>query len=421
MILQKCGIILEQLQVHGLTINTTKSVIILALAGTSHRDVRARLVTHTADGQMIKIKGAGNQTFHVPLAKKTKYLGCIISYDRMESDTLKHRLSLMKIAFDRLRKWLTAKHGMTMLTRMQLWQTCVLPVLTYGIFVIGLAPQDLQRIQITMFTMLRQILHNHLFRTGMTHEQVLSRWNLLHPLALLWHAADSLHRSVTQNQHLLSANDIARNIDWSSLVAVKDMIWNHHLIGLEASGLPGPDTFLQSGTQEEDIITCEICGFLCQHVSVLRRHYTLAHKITPGVPWSPPLLRGRRGTMCAAKGSDVRPGVPWSPPLLRGRRGTMCTAKGSDVRPGVPWSPPLLRGRLGTMCIAKGSGSLTHSFTHSLIHSFTHSLIHSFTHSLIHSHSLTLTLTLTHTHTHSHSHSLSPSLTLTLTLTHSHS
>ena len=25
-----------------------------------------------------------------------------------------------------------------------------------------------------------------------------------------------------------------------------------------------------------------------------------------------------------------------SPPLLRGRRGTMCTAKGSDVRPGVP-------------------------------------------------------------------------------------
>ena len=53
--------------------------------------------------------------------------------------------------------------------------------------------------------------------------------------------------------------------------------------------------------------------------------------------------------MCTAKGSDVRPGVPWSPPLLRDRRGTMCTAKGSDVRPGVPWSPPLLRGRLSKL------------------------------------------------------------------------
>jgi len=96
-------------------------------------------------------------------------------------------------------------------------------------------------------------------------------------------------------------------------------------------------------------------------------------------------LRGRRGTMCTAKGSDVRPGVPVaSPPLLRGRRGTMCPVKGSDVRPGVPLaslglrlfcvggvgqcalsrgrmyapvpgSPPLLRGRCGTMCTAKGS------------------------------------------------------------------
>ena len=83
-----------------------------------------------------------------------------------------------------------------------------------------------------------------------------------------------------------------------------------------------------------------------------------------GVPWAPRLLRGRRGTMCTAKGSDVRPGVPlvgqcalprgrmyalaslwcpsgvpWAPLLLRGRRGAMCTAKGSDVRPGVLWRP----------------------------------------------------------------------------------
>ena len=141
-----------------------------------------------------------------------------------------------------------------------------------------------------------------------------------------------------------------------------------------------------------------------------------------GVPWAPPLLRGRRGTISIAKGSDVRPwrpsGVPWAPPLLRGSLATMCTARWSDVRPGVPlaslglrrfcvagvsqsplprgrmyvlaslwrplgsaafawqacdnlhcqgvgctpwrpsgvpWAPPLLRGRRGTMCTARGS------------------------------------------------------------------
>ena len=62
--------------------------------------------------------------------------------------------------------------------------------------------------------------------------------------------------------------------------------------------------------------------------------------------------------MCTAKGSDVRPGVPRAPRLLRGRHGP----------------PPLLRGRRGTMCAAKGSdirfgrrGTCTYSLTHSLM------------------------------------------------------
>ena len=107
-----------------------------------------------------------------------------------------------------------------------------------------------------------------------------------------------------------------------------------------------------------------------------------------GVPGFPPLLRGRRGTMCSAKGSDVRPGVPLASlglrlfcvagvgqcALSRGRmyrwrpwvsasfawqawdnvhcQGVGCTPRGSA---GVPGSPPLLRGRRGTMCTAKGS------------------------------------------------------------------
>ena len=68
------------------------------------------------------------------------------------------------------------------------------------------------------------------------------------------------------------------------------------------------------------------------------RMHALASLWRPsGVPWSPPLLRGRCGTMCTAKGSLRRlSGVPWSPPLLRGKRGAMCAVKGSDVRPGVP-------------------------------------------------------------------------------------
>jgi len=105
---------------------------------------------------------------------------------------------------------------------------------------------------------------------------------------------------------------------------------------------------------------------------------------------SPPRLRGRYGTMCAANGSDVRPGIPWVsasfawqawrsvhcqrigytpwcplglrrldvagmaqcalargringlaslgfPPHLLAGYGIIYTVKGSDVRPGIPW------------------------------------------------------------------------------------
>ena len=179
--------------------------------------------------------------------------------------------------------------------------------------------------------------------------------------------------------------------------------------------------------------------------------------------WAPPLLRGRRATMCIAKGSDVRPGAPCAPPLLRGRGGTMCIAKGSNVRPGVPWALPLLRGRRGTMCIAKGRMyalaslglppfcmggvgqcalprgwmyalaspglrlfcvALTHSPTHPLTHWLTHSLTHPPTHSLTHSfthsltHSLTLSLSLTRSFTDSLAHSFTHSGTHSLTHTH---
>ena len=207
------------------------------------------------------------------------------------------------------------------------------------------------------------------------------------------------------------------------------------------------------------------------------RMYALASLRCPsGVPWSPPLLRGRRGTMCTAKGSDVRPGVPpvslqcplvsaafawqaWDnvhcqgvgctpwrpsgvPPVSLGLRRFCVAGVGQCALPrgrmyalaslrcpsGVPWSPPLLRGRRGTTCTDSLTHSLTHSLPHSLTHS-THSLPHSLTPSFTHSltHSLTPLHSLTHSLTHSlhsltHSnHSLTPSLppSLTHSLTHS--
>ena len=130
---------------------------------------------------------------------------------------------------------------------------------------------------------------------------------------------------------------------------------------------------------------------------------------------SPPLLRGRRGTMCTAKGSDVRPGVPWVSASFAWQAWHNVHCQGGCT----PWRPLGLR----LFCV-------THSLTltHSLIHSLTHSLAHTLTHPLTHSlHSTPLHFTsLNSLHSLHSLHSLSdPSLThttltsLTHTLTHS--
>ena len=128
-----------------------------------------------------------------------------------------------------------------------------------------------------------------------------------------------------------------------------------------------------------------------------------------GVPWSPPLLRGRRGTMCTAKGSDVRPGVSLASLGLRlfcvAGVGQCALSRGRMYAPGFRWRPLVSTSFAwqawdnvhcqGVGCTPRGSAGvpgspplthwLTHWFIHSLTHSLTHSLHPSLTHSLTHS------------------------------------
>ena len=185
------------------------------------------------------------------------------------------------------------------------------------------------------------------------------------------------------------------------------------------------------------------------------RMYALVSFWRPsGVICSPPLLRGRRGTTCIGKGSDVRPDVPLASlwchlvsAALRGRGCTTCIGKwhnvhcqgvgctpwrpsgvplvwqawhnvhwqGSDVCHGVPLAShwchlvsALLPGRRGTTCIAKGSyvrpGVALASLwcrlvSAALIHSLAYTTLIHRIHTLPHAHTHTY-IADTHTQTH---------------------
>lgn len=116
-LLENINTTLHLLQQFGLTINPAKCTALLTMGGTSHRKVRARCTTQTP--------------LWIPIAATAKNLGTTIFYKHMEDHTVKHRLRLARIAFGRLQRWLTGPRGLKKSNRVQLFSTCVFPVLTW--------------------------------------------------------------------------------------------------------------------------------------------------------------------------------------------------------------------------------------------------------------------------------------------------
>lgn len=269
------GLIMEVLQEKGFKINTTKSAILLTMGGTNFRPVRSSLTFHDYAGEWIKINGRYTE-FILPVVKQAKYLGTLVSYAQFELATMKFRLGLARTAYARLKKWLTARRGLGARERLRLWSTCVLPILTYGIFTIGLTKAGLDQMQTAMMQMFRQIMHDHASNTGHSNQQFLHLHGIDPPLQWLWRAADALLQSVTKQPLHPLTDDICASLDWTPLRQTVEFL--HAEI---ASGLTVPGNHM---TQNEASLdhqhVCPHCAFSTAHMAVLRRHLTTAHGIT---------------------------------------------------------------------------------------------------------------------------------------------
>ena len=255
-----------------LIINPNKCTAMLAIGGTSYRQVRAS-ITAWKDGQEWLRFGTTDQPIWMPLNKTAKYLGTVISYTNFEDATVKHRLQLSKIAFGRLKRWLTGSRGLKQWQRLQLFTTCVYPILTYGIFATGLTTMGITLIQKHMYSFLRQVLCNHSYITGQTHQTALTNNRVALPAAWLWSSAETLQRSIQTRLDAATADDILHTLDWSVLPDSMSLLQTH----LHS----GPDAIIATAVTDvpnlADSMTCQICGFCTQDVACFRRHCTTQH------------------------------------------------------------------------------------------------------------------------------------------------
>ena len=183
-----------------------------------------------------------------------------------------HRLTLMKVGFNRLRRWLTGKHSLTRTQRFQLWLTCVYPIFSYGLFAMGLTSKGLKMAITQLTIMLRQLAHDHPTLTGRNNQDALAHNRLPHPALLMHGTASSLLRTVTQREPCLLEHDLTRTITWTHLPELMQTLHNLQATSLEPFLHVTPEASL-----ELPFLQCQHCNFCTDDISAFRRHCTQAH------------------------------------------------------------------------------------------------------------------------------------------------
>ncbi|CAL1145049.1 unnamed protein product [Cladocopium goreaui] len=211
------GMVFSTFSLMDMHINPNKSVAIMELKGSQSGWIRRQFICKRQDADCLKITAPEYSDVHIPISQTAKYLGVVISYGNFEAASVKHRLSLTRIGYRRLQKWLTGKHCLTTAQRYRLWQTCIYPIFSYGVFAMCL-PSNCIHTAITQLTlMLRKLAHDHSYITRRTNEAALAFHRLPCPTQLLHGTAVGLLRTVTARQHALLPHDIAHSIQWSHL------------------------------------------------------------------------------------------------------------------------------------------------------------------------------------------------------------
>ena len=272
-LLTAIGILLETLKEFSLRINTKKSAALLNIAGTSHRHLRAQFVLKQKDQEQLRIPLPSGTEALIPLQQRITYLGTVMTYKDCQAATLKHRLTLARIAQRRLGRWLRGKHDFSIANRFHLWKSTVMPVLTYGLFATGISTSGIATLQREMYKMIRQVVGDHASRTGHPNWLALQLRSIATPLQQLCAAAKQLLQSITQRCTKLTTDDITLQLPWDHL---SDLV--HKLAtAQELSPQPVEPSSLRIDPSSQDIFQCAKCDFVASDVATFRRHCTMVH------------------------------------------------------------------------------------------------------------------------------------------------
>ena len=182
--LRAAGTLIQILEEAGLRVSPTKTVMLYALQGTAARStLKAKLTKLDTGEPALKIK-VGTRTFPIKVVQAHNYLGAKVCYAGHELANLQHRLELGWQTYWRRSKVLRNR-ALTLASKLRIWRTCVLPVMTYSLAVTGVPVQA--RILVAQFVhkQLRLILKLPAHITKISSHELCQRSQVQDPLRLL--------------------------------------------------------------------------------------------------------------------------------------------------------------------------------------------------------------------------------------------
>lgn len=271
--LHRIGILLDTLEDLGISLSLSKSLVIIQICGTNKREVTKRTVKIGSDGPYILIPRIQGEPTKLPVKMSATYLGVQVGYKLFETNTVHHRLQSARTTFSRLRRWLCARQ-IPMKARIQMWKSCVLSTMLYGIYAVGFTLPDVLQLQHCIFNMYRKIVGDHSYITRNTHYQILQQFALEHPLQLILNAGHQLRHTLSHRLSKLTTDDILLTIDWTHIQQLQQLVTVAWQEQLQAQ-------MTMPATEAPPLMhVCQFCNKRFNTLPNLRRHQTTEHGLT---------------------------------------------------------------------------------------------------------------------------------------------
>ena len=216
-----------------------------------------KLYMRKQGGSRRLLLSPGDPSTWIPLVDKAEYLGLIISYDRFEWQSVKHR-----VAKGHQRRWALASilhsRRVSIHYKLRLWRSSVLSTMMYALHCLCLQTQHIKYIQRAIVKHTRAITLDQPFLTGRTHAEIMTKYHIRPALDLL------------QKAHAREQS-IAQHGDW-----IVEQHWNQ-VIGeclqsASTSSVPNSDT-------EGEIWACPVCSEQFTTPAALKLHARRKHKL----------------------------------------------------------------------------------------------------------------------------------------------